>query len=59
MILLFPFVHNVLGRAGASESVTLMTQFWLPIGHCVLLGEILHLSELQFSYLKKVRKIHN
>lgn len=42
-------------RPGALESAMPVAQSRLPIGHCVPLGGILHLSECQASYLKKVR----
>ena len=46
-------------KTGALESATAVTHSRLPTGHCVPLGEILHLSEHQASYPKKVRKIPN
>ena len=39
------------GRWGASESVTAVTQFWLPIGRCVFLGKLLNFSLFFFSFI--------
>lgn len=57
LILLFPFIHNVLRRPGALEPVTPVTQSRLPIGHHVLSGEIRHLFEPQASYPEQTRKM--